>query len=107
VLVVQGHTDAWPLRMTSEFKSNLDLARKRATAFEDELARYGIAAPRFQVVSQAVGEYEPRVDNCASNNADGKPRPTCADIEDLRPANDLAANRRIELRFGVFTGNRS
>jgi flagellar motor protein MotB len=107
VLVVQGHTDAWPIRMASDFKSNLDLARKRATAFEDELARYGIVAPRFQVVSQAIGEFEPRVDNCASDNADGAPRATCADIEDLLPADDLAANRRIELRFGVFTGNRS
>lgn len=106
VLVIRGHTDGWPVTDRRQFSSNLELSRMRARSFEEALGTHGIAAPRFQVVSQGRGEFEPRVDNCQSPQSNpALPRSSCNGRADLRPKKDVAPNRRIELRFGLFTGN--
>lgn len=101
VLVIQGHTDARPPRPNHEYSDNLELSRLRARAVEHYLTRMGVAPPRFQVVSQGVGPAHPVVPNCRSRSD----AIDCAGPADFRSAEALAPNRRIELRFGVFSGN--
>lgn len=102
ILVVRGHTDAWPPAPTAPFKSNFQLSLWRAEAVQVRLEATGIGAPDFTVVAQGLGPSEPIVDNC--KGVSPKPRPSCANVSDLRPPQELAPNRRIELRFGFFTG---
>lgn len=101
VLVIQGHTDARPPRPNPEYRDNLELSRLRARAVEQYMTRVGVAPPRFQVVAQGVGPAYPVVPNCRSRSD----AIDCAGPTDFRSAEDLAPNRRIELRFGVFSGN--
>ena len=97
-LVIRGHADARPFGNNT----NLWLAQQRARRLEESLATAGIHAPDFQVSSQSVGEWEPVVDNCVP--ASPQPRAVCPDG---RYGDDaaLAPNRRIELRFGYFSGS--
>lgn len=97
-LVIRGHADARPIGGFS----NLRLSQLRARALEESLLSNEISAPDFHVSSQGVGESEPAIDNCRPQRA--KPRSACPDGK-YASDNELAANRRIELRFGFFTGN--
>lgn len=103
ILLVRGHTDAWPPRKTSKFNTNLQLSLWRAQAVQEYLHRAGIRAPDFMVVAQGLGSDEPVVDNCYGSSL--KPRSECPGLSDLRPPAELAPNRRIEFRFGFFTGH--
>ena len=76
VLQVEGHTDRRPIR-TPEFPSNWELSTARAQAIVYYLIDEGIPARRLAAVG--YGEYQP-----------------VAEGED---AEDLARNRRIELRL--------
>ncbi|MGC4052802.1 MAG: OmpA family protein [Paludibaculum sp.] len=100
VLSIQGHTDAIPL--LGQGDSNLDLSRRRAREVERVLAENGIRAPDFMVVSQGMGEFYPKAfSDCTVPDSMGL---RCSDRR-VVTARDVAANRRIELRFGLFTGN--
>lgn len=93
VLMIRGHTDAY-----GGWQYNHSLAHDRAQALEQALADSGIRAPTFQVAIQGVGESEPKVNNCRGQSKNAY------ECEALLPQKDLAPNRRIELRFGIFTG---
>jgi len=66
------------------------------------LAANGVSAPAFQIAAQGVGQEEPIVDNCTGESP--TPRAYCQEDQIRAPA-ELARNRRIELRFGFFSGN--
>jgi flagellar motor protein MotB len=101
VLVIQGHTDARPPRPNPRYRDNLELSRLRAGVVERYMTEAGIVPPLFQVVSQGLGATQPVVPNCRSNARTIE----CAGASDFRTGEELSANRRIELRFGVFSGN--
>jgi flagellar motor protein MotB len=103
VLVIRGHTDAYPPRKDARFRSNLELSTLRARAMQEALEREGIVAPRFQIATQGVGEFEPQVDNCVGSSPVIRVR--CDAAAKLRSTEELQPNRRIELRFGFFSGN--
>jgi outer membrane protein OmpA-like peptidoglycan-associated protein len=105
VLVIRGHTDAWPPRAVpgAPYSNNLELSWLRANTVEKELATNGVSAPGFQIATQGVGQEEPVVDNCTGQSA--VPRAYCEDVNHIRRPADLVRNRRIELRFGFFSGN--
>jgi outer membrane protein OmpA-like peptidoglycan-associated protein len=97
-LVIRGHADARPVRGAS----NLWLSKQRARALEEALLDTGISAPEFHVSSQAVGDSEPKVDNCAPQTAQLR---TDCPAGQFASDRALAPNRRIELRFGFFSGS--
>ena len=102
VLAIQGHTDIFPVSPRPEFSSNVELARLRAQEVEAVLFRYGVRPPDFQVVAQGAGEFQPKdFPDCKTPSGN---RVICADGRYVT-SRDLARNRRIELRFGLFTGN--
>lgn len=107
VLVIRGHTDAWPPRSAPgrPYSNNLELSWLRANAVERQLAANGVSAPAFQIAAQGVGQEEPVVDNCTGEST--TPRAYCQDVDQIRAPEELARNRRIELRFGFFSGNAS
>ena len=107
VLVIRGHTDAWPPRSAAgrPYSNNLELSWLRANAVERQLAANGVSAPAFQIAAQGVGQEEPVVDNCIGQSA--TPRAYCQDIDEMRSPLELVRNRRIELRFGFFSGSAS
>jgi outer membrane protein OmpA-like peptidoglycan-associated protein len=100
VLVIQGYTDSRPPLNGAPFRDNLELSRWRAQAVEQNLIDNGISAPFFQIVSQGMGPQNPIVNNCV----DGR-RIDCSSLNNYRQSEDLEQNRRIELKFGIFTGN--
>ncbi|PPE03218.1 OmpA family protein [Holospora curviuscula] len=57
VLRVDGHTDRYPLRETSRFKSNLELSIARALAVVAFLKEQGI--PEHRLVAAGFGEFHP------------------------------------------------
>jgi outer membrane protein OmpA-like peptidoglycan-associated protein len=97
-LVIRGHADARPVPN----ESNLWLSRQRARTLEEALSRNGIAAPDFHLSSEAVGDSEPTVDNCSPQTK--ALRRACPGGQ-FASDEALAPNRRIELRFGFFTGS--
>jgi flagellar motor protein MotB len=103
VLVIRGHTDSYPPRKDARFRTNLELSSLRARAMQEALEREGIVAPRFQIATQGVGEFEPQVDNCVGSSP--VIRVECETVAELRPKEQLQQNRRIEMRFGFFSGN--
>lgn len=100
VLVIRGHTDSVPPKRTAKYHDNLELSRWRAEAMAISLAKTGISPPSFQVVAEGVGEFEPVIPNCRSGV-----RVKCLSKSDFLENDELSKNRRIELRFGVFSGN--
>lgn len=100
VLIVRGHTDSRPPRLNPWYRNNLELSRLRAQEVEKNLAYAGIHPPEFQVVAEGVGPAEPIVVNCRSGT-----RIDCLSQQDYLLSEQLKRNRRIELRFGVFSGN--
>jgi outer membrane protein OmpA-like peptidoglycan-associated protein len=100
VLIVRGYTDSRPPRQHAAFRNNLELSRWRARAVEEQLDLRGIQPPRFQLVSQGMGAADPVVKNCLTDEWID-----CGPLENFRSAEELEKNRRIELKFGVFTGN--
>ncbi len=101
VLIIQGYTDARPPKAGAAFRDNLELSRLRARAVEESLDRNGIRPPRFQLVSQGMGPNDPVVKNCVNGQW-----LECGPPQNFLPSEQLEKNRRIELKFGVFTGNR-
>ena len=100
-LVIRGHADARPIAGFS----NLRLSQLRARALEEALLSNKISAPNFHVSAQGVGESEPVTDNCESGRSKAQaPRSACPDGK-YASDSELVRNRRIELRFGFFTGN--
>jgi flagellar motor protein MotB len=104
VLVIRGHTDAYPPSRDARFRTNLELSALRARAMQEALGREGIVAPRFQIATQGVGEFEPHVDNCLGRSP--VMRVKCEAGAEFRSKEELQPNRRIELRFGFFSGNK-
>jgi flagellar motor protein MotB len=104
VLIIRGHTDSVPVNTTKSpkprYRDNLELSRFRAEEVEKQLAMDGIHPPDFQVVAEGVGEFEPVVANCKSGALT-----VCTSKGDYLDEQQLGKNRRIELRFGVFSGN--
>jgi outer membrane protein OmpA-like peptidoglycan-associated protein len=100
ILVVRGHTDSRPPKRFLLYRDNLELSELRARAVEKSLAASGIRPPQFQIVAQGMGDTEPHVANCRSGALIH-----CLSPDDYRSSGDLERNRRIELRFGVFSGN--
>jgi outer membrane protein OmpA-like peptidoglycan-associated protein len=100
VLVIQGYTDSRPPLPNAAFRDNLELSRWRAQAVEEQLDRNGVRPPQFQLVSQGMGANNPVVNNCLTSGPI-----ECGSIQNYHIAPDLERNRRIELKFGVFTGN--
>jgi outer membrane protein OmpA-like peptidoglycan-associated protein len=100
VLVIQGYTDSRPPKPGAAFRDNLELSRWRAQAVEKHLDQNGVRPPRFQLVSQGMGANKPVVKNCVDDNWI-----ECGSLQRFRPSEELEENRRIELKFGVFTGN--
>lgn len=104
VIVIRGHTDAWPPKAAARlYKDNFDLSWLRAREVEREFLAEGIRPPGFQVAVQGVGQEEPAVDNCRGESA--TPRPRCSSEDQIRLPEELGRNRRIELKFGHFSGN--
>lgn len=100
MLVVRGHADSRPPSDTAPYRSNLQLSEWRAQTVETSLASRGIRPPQFQIVAEGVGESEPVLANCR-----GGALIRCTSNRDYKDADQLKRNRRIELRFGVFSGN--
>jgi len=100
VLVIQGYTDSRPPKRGAAFRDNLELSRWRARAVEEHLDQNGVRPPRFQLVSQGMGPHNPMVKNCVDDRWI-----ECGSLDNFRPPEELEKNRRIELKFGVFTGN--
>jgi outer membrane protein OmpA-like peptidoglycan-associated protein len=100
VLVIQGYTDSRPPKPGAAFRDNLELSRWRARAVEEHLDQHGIQPPRFQLVAQGMGPHNPVVKNCVDERW-----MDCGSLDNFRPSEELEKNRRIELKFGVFTGN--
>jgi outer membrane protein OmpA-like peptidoglycan-associated protein len=97
ILMIRGHADAHQ----KQPGINRYISSKRAEVLGDALAAEGIRPPQYQVATQGVGEFEPVVDNCV------RPGPSmydCGGPGNLKSPKLLAANRRIELRFGHFSG---
>jgi outer membrane protein OmpA-like peptidoglycan-associated protein len=72
---------------------------------EEELVAAGLETV-IHISSEGVGAKEPIVDNCAvalPAAVDRIPRATCPD-DKFGTADALERNRRIELRFGFFSG---
>jgi flagellar motor protein MotB len=102
IIVIRGHTDAWPVGQASEYKDNYELSWRRALEVDRLFGENGIKPPNFQIAAQGVGQEEPLVDNC--RGASQSKRAYCASNAELRDVEKLSANRRIELRFGHFSG---
>ncbi len=97
-LVIRGHADSRPIPGSS----NLRLSRQRARTLEEALFQDGITAPDFHLSSEAVGDSEPVVDNCSPQTATLR---TLCKGNQYASDDQLAPNRRIELRFGFFSGS--
>ncbi len=102
ILVVRGHTDSRPPRTRLLYRDNQELSEFRARAVEKSLVGSGIGPPEFQIVAQGLGEAEPLVPNCRNGI-----RIVCGAPGNFLDSDQLGKNRRIELRFGVFSGNAS
>jgi len=101
-LVIRGHADARPISSIKGF-DNLQLSRLRARSMEEGLVSAGLE-DLIHISSEGVGSKEPIVDNCAGPPpSDAIPRAICADSK-YRGADEIVRNRRIELRFGFFSG---
>ena len=100
VLVIQGYTDSRPPVTGAPFRDNLELSRWRAQAVEENLNSHGVRPPAFQMVSQGMGSQNPVARNCLDNRWI-----ECGSLDNFRRSEDLEKNRRIELKFGIFTGN--
>jgi flagellar motor protein MotB len=100
-LVIRGHADARPVPSVTGF-DNLHLSRLRARSMEEELVATGLGS-LVHMSSEGVGANEPIVDNCAAPAPDKIPRAICPDGK-FGTADALERNRRIELRFGFFSG---
>lgn len=97
-LVIRGHADARPM----SGRTNVQLSQERARALEDALVEDGITVPAFQISAQGVGESEPKVDNCSPPTRELR---TICSAKRYGSDEELAPNRRIELRFGFFSGS--
>jgi outer membrane protein OmpA-like peptidoglycan-associated protein len=108
VLVIIGHTDSKPpiIRCSNyhpcPYRDNLALSQLRAQEVRDTLRTYGIHSPEFQVAAEGVGPAQPLVPNCRNGV-----RIDCGSDDNYVDVAFRAKNRRIELRFGVFSGNTS
>jgi outer membrane protein OmpA-like peptidoglycan-associated protein len=109
IIVIRGHTDAWEPRRRSQegaqprYKDNRELSWLRALEVEKRFVELGIKPPEFQVAAQGVGQEEPAVDNCKGTSKIKRAR--CDGDDQIRDRDDLSRNRRIELKFGHFSGN--
>jgi outer membrane protein OmpA-like peptidoglycan-associated protein len=100
-LIIRGHADERPAgRIT-----NVALSTLRAQSMERRLRDNGIHAPDFYVSAQGVGEFEPEVDNCPQGGNRPRSQWTVCDGREFGASAELQRNRRLELRFGFFSGN--
>lgn len=100
VLVIRGHADARP----HPGMTNLRLSHLRAQEMQKAFEARGVLAPVFQIAAQGVGEFAPLKDNCPEDQI--RLRVVWSECAGRVYLSDeaLKENRRIELRFGFFSG---